>query len=139
MFSVLHQFYSLAKCDVLFKIHLIMTSFDITQNMCHCCKYNVSGHSAESVGTSEAADFDRVERSSLQAGISGVDWALPFAQTTGELELVSGEDVTYQVAQQPPAILLGGVDGLVPLFIGDEERVVLQELFTALWRRGGIK
>lgn len=32
----LHQFYSLAKCDVIFKINLIMTSFDITENM-HCC------------------------------------------------------------------------------------------------------
>lgn len=90
------------------------------------------GQSVESVGTSEAADFDRVERSSLQAGISRVDRTLPFAQTAGELELVSGENVAYQVAQQPPAIFLGGVDGLVPLFISDEERVVLQELFTAL-------
>lgn len=114
-----------------------MTSFDkYVKNMCRCCKENVLRPQPQPVGTSEAADFDRVERSSLQAGISGVDWALPFAQTAGELELVSGEDVTYQVAQQPPAILLGGVDGLVPLFIGDEERVVLQELFTALW--GGV-
>lgn len=88
--------------------------------------------SVESVGTSEAADFDRVERSSLQAGISRVDRTLPFAQTAGELELVSGENVAYQVAKQPPAVFLGGVDGLVPLFISDEERVVLQELLTAL-------
>lgn len=87
-------------------------------------------------GTSEAADFDRVERSSLQARISRVDRALPFAQTAGELELVRGENVANQVAQQPPAVFLGGVDGLVPLFVGDEERVVLQELFTALWGGG---
>lgn len=88
--------------------------------------------SVESVGTSEAADFDRVERSSLQAGISRVHRTLPFAQTAGELELISGENIAYQVAQQPPAVFLGGVDGLVPLFISDKERVVLQELFTAL-------
>lgn len=85
--------------------------------------------------TSEAADFDGVERPSLQAGISRVDRSLPFAQTAGELELVRGEDVANQVAQQPSAIFLGGVDGFVPLFIGDEERIVLQELFTALQGR----
>lgn len=65
--------------------------------------------------------------------------ALPFAQTAGELELVRGEDVADQVAQQPPAVLLGGVDGFVPLLVGDEEGIVLQELFTALsgWGGGG--
>lgn len=62
-----------------------------------------------------------------------MDRTLPFAQTARELELVSGEDEAYQVPQQPPPIFLGGVDGLVPLFVGDEERVVLQELFAALW------
>lgn len=67
-----------------------------------------------------------------------MDRTLPFAQTAGELELVGGEDVAYQVAQQPPAIFLGGVDSLVPLFISDEERVVLQELFAALRGDGGV-
>lgn len=61
-----------------------------------------------------------------------MDRALPLAQTAGELELVRGEDVADQVAQQPPAILLGGVDGLVPLFVGNEEWIVLQELLAAL-------
>lgn len=61
-----------------------------------------------------------------------MDRALPLAQTAGELELVRGEDVADQVAQQPPAVLLGGVDGLVPLLVGDEERIVLQELLAAL-------
>lgn len=88
--------------------------------------------------TSEAADFNRVERSSLQAWISWVDWTLPFAQTTGELELICGEDVANQVAQQPPAVFLRGVDSFVPLLVSDEERVVLQELFAALQGdRGG--
>lgn len=61
-----------------------------------------------------------------------MDRTLPFAQTTRELELVSSEDEAYQVSQQPPPIFLRGVDGLVPLFVSDEERVILQELFTAL-------
>lgn len=61
-----------------------------------------------------------------------MDRSLPLAQTAGELELVRGEDVADQVAQQPPAVLLGGVDGLVPLLVGDEERIVLQELLAAL-------
>lgn len=61
-----------------------------------------------------------------------MDRALPFAQTAGELELVRGEDVANQVAQQPSAIFLRGVDSFVPLLISDEERIVLQELFTAL-------
>lgn len=65
-----------------------------------------------------------------------MDRALPFAQTTGELELIRGEDVANQVAQQPSAIFLGGVDSFVPLLISDEERIVLQELFTAL--QGGV-
>lgn len=82
--------------------------------------------------TSEAADFDGVERSSLQARVPWVDWTLPFAQTTGELQLVCGEDVAYQVAQQPSAVFLGGVDGLVPLLVSDEKRIILQQLFTAL-------
>lgn len=82
--------------------------------------------------TSEAADFDGVERSSLQAWISWVDWSLPFAQTAGELELVRGEDEANQVTQQPPAVFLRGVDGFIPLLVRDEERVVLQELLTAL-------
>lgn len=82
--------------------------------------------------TSEAGDFDGVERSSLQPRVSWVDRALPLAQTAGELELVRGEDVADQVAQQPPAVLLGGVDGLVPLLVADEERIVLQQLLAAL-------
>lgn len=57
---------------------------------------------------------------------------LPFAQTAGELQLVCGEDVADQVAKQPPAVFLGRVDSFVPLLVGDEERVILQELFTAL-------
>lgn len=61
---------------------------------------------------------------------------LPFAQTAGELQLIRGEDIADQVAQEPPAIFLRGVDGFVPLLVGDEERVVLQELFTALKGRG---
>ena len=64
-----------------------------------------------------------------------MDRTLPFAQTAGELELVCGEDVANKVSQQPSAIFLGRVDGFVPLLIRDEERVVLQELLTAL--RGG--
>lgn len=66
-----------------------------------------------------------------------MDRTLPFAQTAGEFELVRGEDKANQVAQQPPAIFLRGVDGFVPLLIRDEERVVLQELLTALQGRGG--
>lgn len=85
--------------------------------------------------TSEAADFDRVQRPSLQARFSRVHRALAFAQTAGELELVRGEDVADQVAQQPPAVFLRRVDSFVPLLVCDEERIVLQELFTAL--RGG--
>ena len=61
-----------------------------------------------------------------------MDGALPLPQTAGELQLVRGEDVADQVAQQPAAIFLGGVDGFVPLLVSDEERVVLQELLTAL-------
>lgn len=61
-----------------------------------------------------------------------MDRTLPFAQTARELELVSREDEAYQVSQQAPAIFLRGVDGLVPLFVRDEERVILQELFAAL-------
>lgn len=61
-----------------------------------------------------------------------MDGALPLAQTAGELQLIGGEDVANQVAQQPSAVFLGGVHRLVPLLVGDEERVVLQELFTAL-------
>lgn len=86
--------------------------------------------------TSEAADFDRVERPSLQAGISRVDRTLPFAQTARELELVGSEDEADQVSQKPPPIFLRGIDGLVPLFVSDEERVILQELFAALQKRG---
>lgn len=63
-----------------------------------------------------------------------MDRSLPFAQTARELELISSEDKAYQVSQQPPAIFLRGVYGLVPLFVSDEERVILQELFAALWR-----
>lgn len=66
-----------------------------------------------------------------------MDRALPLAQTTGELELVCGEDVANQVAQQPPAVFLGGVDGFVPLLVGDEQRVVLQQLLAALQGRDG--
>lgn len=66
-----------------------------------------------------------------------MDRTLPLAQTARELELVGSEDEAYQVAQQPPAIFLGGVDRLVPLFVSDEERVVLQELFAALQKGGG--
>lgn len=87
--------------------------------------------------TSEAADFDGVERSSLQAWISWVDGSFPLAQTAWELELVGGEDEANQVAQQPPAIFLGGVDSFVPLLVGDVQRVVLQQLLTALQGRGG--
>lgn len=64
-----------------------------------------------------------------------MDRALPLAQTAGELELVRGEDVANQVAQQPPAVFLGGVDGFVPLLVGDEQRVVLQQLLAALQGR----
>lgn len=67
-----------------------------------------------------------------------MDRALPFSQTAGELQLVRGEDEADQVAQQPPAIFLGGVDGLVPLLVGDEERIVLQQLFAALQGSIGI-
>ena len=89
--------------------------------------------------TSEAADLDRVEGPPLQAGLPRVDGALPLAQATGVLELVGGEHEADQVAQQPPAVLLGGVDGLVPLLVGDEQRVVPQELLAALkGARGGI-
>lgn len=66
-----------------------------------------------------------------------MDRALPLAQTAGELELVRGEDVADQVAQQPPAVFLGGVDGFVPLLVGDEERVILQQLLAALQGRDG--
>lgn len=66
-----------------------------------------------------------------------MDRALPLAQTAGELELIGGEDVANQVAQQPPAVFLGGVDGFVPLLVGDEERVVLQQLLAALQGRDG--
>lgn len=88
--------------------------------------------SATFIVTSKAGDLDGVERPSLQPRVARVDRALPFAQTAGELELVRGEDVADQVAQQPPAVLLGGVDGFVPLLVGDEERIVLQELLAAL-------
>lgn len=86
--------------------------------------------------TSEAADFDGVQWPSLQARLPWVDRALPFTQTAGELELVRGEDVADQVAQQSPAVFLWGVDSFVPLLVSDEEWVVLQELFTALQGRG---
>lgn len=82
--------------------------------------------------TSETGDLDGVEGSSLGPDVSRLDGALPLAQAAGVLELVGGEDVADQVAQQAAAIFLGGVDGLVPLLIGDEERVVGQQLLAAL-------
>lgn len=67
-----------------------------------------------------------------------MDRTFPFAQAAREFEFVGGEDEAYQVAQQSPAIFLGGVDRLVPLLIGDEERVVLQQLLASLYRLGII-
>jgi hypothetical protein len=66
-----------------------------------------------------------------------VDGALPLAQAARVLELVGGEHEADQVAQQAAAVLLGGVDGLVPLLVGDEQRVVPQQLLATLERKGG--
>ena len=58
--------------------------------------------------------------------------ALPLAQAARVLELVGVEDEADEVAQQAAAIFLGGVDGLVPLLVADEQGIVPQELLAAL-------
>lgn len=82
--------------------------------------------------TSEAADFDRVERPSLRSRLAHVGRAFSLAQAARVLQFICSEHKADEVAQQPTSILLRGVYCLVPLFVGDEKRIVPQQLLTSL-------
>lgn len=82
--------------------------------------------------TSEAADFDRIERPSLRSRLAHVGRAFPLSQAARVLQLICSEHEADEVAQQPTPVLLRRVHGLVPLLVSDEERIIPQQLLASL-------
>lgn len=94
-------------------------------------------HWGEGCGTSEARDFNWIQRASFGTCLSWLHWPFPFPKAAWVLKLICGEDKSDEVAQEPPPVLLGGVHGLVPLFARYVHRVVVQQLLASL-EKGNI-
>lgn len=89
-------------------------------------------HWGEGCSTSEARDFNWIQRASFGTCLSWLHWPFPFPKAAWVLKLVGGEDESDEVAQKPPPVLLGRVHSLVPLFARYVHRIAVQQLLASL-------
>lgn len=90
------------------------------------------GHWGEGCSTSEARDFNWIQRASFGTCLSWLNWPFPFPKAAWVLKLIGGENKSDEVAEEPPPVFLGRIYSLVPLFARYVDRIVVQQLLASL-------
>lgn len=91
-----------------------------------------SGHWAEGCSTSEACDFNWIQRASFGTCLSWLHWPFPFPKAAWVLKLIGCENKSDEVSQEPSPIFLWRIYSLIPLFARYVDRIVVQQLLASL-------
>lgn len=90
------------------------------------------GHWGEGCSTSEARDFNWIQRASFRTCLSWLNWPFPFPKAAWVLKLIGCENKSDEVSEEPPPVFLGRIYSLVPLFARYVDRIVVQQLLASL-------